>query len=1055
MNWEIIIMSVRKTAVKGFLKKLSRCFIFEGAGRRLLLVTVLVSACALFAQEESTQTRQPASTRSKGIKRGRAKLPQFQSLFKKTKKKVLLKYIQPPARKKLYFPEGTDEAKLEQVALLEIEQLYKIFKRDKKPDIQLRLASLYVEMGRLIESQIYEQHSIDMELYKTKKRSTLPRINLKPVRDYSNKAISLFENYLAKHSNKPRADEVLFQLGYSYFQISRPQKGKAYYEQLIRRFPKSSQLEDAHFHLGEYYFDRAQWKTARFHYDRASRFKSKFYSFSLYKIAWCFYNEGQATKAVGFVTRVIRGSKKIGQGNISFAQEAIEDLSSFYVYSKYKAKNAYSFFKNLASSNKQLNRSLARLAYAYKDAGNIQAMRMIFNLLIQLDPYHPQAYDYKYQIVQAYSYAGNRAVFRQEFQNWVQNYNQKSKWSKRNRSDQLLIQKVSKLIETVLRNHTFRSNYAFLKTKNTADRRQALFGYKLYIQYFKKSKFIDSILFHYGELLFDTNKFKQAAEQYKVVVNEHPKSKNHESAALNRVLALEKIIPSEKQIQSMVKKGGVQPFPPSLKDLEEAVGQYIKFYPKRKKVFNMMYLIAKLHLEYRHYKKAISYWMKIVEQSTDKKSPVLTQAVHSILDTYNLMKDYKSLKEVSKKFLAMPLVRSLPVAVEVRKILRQTLFNDAQQKAKDGDLKVSAVLYEQFYKENKDSKLAVLALYNAGVNFNKLDNLPKAIQIYSVLGNSKALAGHPKLKEQIMGGLADLYQKTGQYEKAARAFENYASAYPKNKNSTEFWYNAGIIYDGLNNFKKAVSCYLKYYNRSKNADRAAVYYFIADIRKRQGQLKKAIGNYSKYLSSPDKNKLTQILAAVKLAELNKKLGFVKESLKWRRRTIQIYKKLNTGVSYAAEAQFYLTYETYKKFTAIRIPANPSAQARSLQRKLSLLERLKNEVKDIIRYNYGPQVVSALTLMGMANRHLSLAIVGSPLPRGLRKKEMMQYRKALVETARPFKQSAGQYFQQAVKKAKETSGYAPWLKEAQKGLQSAELFPVQFKQRVYSMKIEGL
>ena len=1045
MNWGIIIMSARKTAVKRlFFQLFGFGVFFSGLG----------AAVPVWAENKGAVR---TASRSKGITRGRAVLPQFESLFKKTPKKTLLKYVQPPARKKLYFPEGTDEAELERVALLEIEQLYKIFQRDKKPDIQLRLASLYVEMGRLIESQIYEQYSIDVELYKNKKRSTPPKINLKPVKDYSNKAINLFENYLAKHSNKPRADEVLFQLGYSYFQIGRPKKGKTYYEQLIRRFPKSSQLEDAHFHLGEYYFDRARWKTARSHYDKSARFKAKFYSFSLYKIAWCFYNEGQATKAVHFVSRVIRDSKKIGQGNISFAQEAIEDLSSFYVYSKYKAKNAYSFFKNLASSSEQLNRSLARLAYAYKDAGNIQAMRKIFNLLVQLDPYHPRAYDYKYQIVQAYSYSGSRAVFRQEFREWIQNYNQKSVWSKKNRSDPLLIQKVSKLIETVLRNHTFRANHSFLKTKNTSQRAQALFGYKLYIQYFKKSKFIDSILFHYGELLFDTNKFKQAAEQYKVVVNEHKKSKNHEASALNRVLALEKIIPSEKQVQSMVKKVKTGPaaFPPALKDLEEAIVQYIKFYPKRKKVFNMMYLIAKLHLEYRHYEKAISYWMKIIEQNTDKKLPVLSQAVHSVLDTYNLMKDYESLKEVSKKFLAMPTVRQLPAAVEVRKILRQTLFNDAQQTAKAGDLKKSARLYEQFYKENKDSTLAVLALYNAGVNFNKVDNLSKAIQIYSVLARSRDLTKHPKLKEQILGGLADLYQKTGQYENAARAFENYALAYPKNKNSIEFWYNAGIIYDGLNFFEKAVSCYLKYYNRSKNADRTAVYYFIAGIRKRQRQFKKAIGNYSKYLSSPDKNKLTQVLAAVEIAELNKKLGFVKESLKWKRRVIQIYKKLNTGVSYAAEAQFDLTYETYKKFKGIRIPSNPSAQAQSLQRKLSLLERLKNEVKVIIRYNYGPQVVSALALMGAANRHLSLSIVGSPLPRGLRKKELVQYRKALVETARPFKQSAVQYFQQAVKKAKETSGYAPWLKEAQKGLQNSALNPIEFKQRVYSMKVEGL
>ena len=96
-------------------------------------------------------------------------------------------------------------------------------------------------------------------------------------------------------------------------------------------------------------------------------------------------------------------------------------------------------------------------------------MRYIFNLLIELDPYNVQAFDYKYQIVQTYSYAGNRQVFDKEFRLWIQNYGPGSPWMRKNRSHAELIKKSENLMEVTLRNYSFRMHHAFLKTKETAN----------------------------------------------------------------------------------------------------------------------------------------------------------------------------------------------------------------------------------------------------------------------------------------------------------------------------------------------------------------------------------------------------------------------------------------------------------------------------------------------------------------------------------------------------------------------------------------------------------
>ncbi len=1038
MNWETITMWAPKAVVK------------------LSLLACLGGVCCSLVSAEEL-SREPAA-RSR-LKRNRTAVPKARQTFKKLKKKAILKYVKPPSSNRLYFDEGTDEAELEKVTQMEIKQLYELFKTSKRPDIQLRLASLYVEQSRLIESRIYEKYTLNMEEYKRGLRGSLPSLDLSLVREYSQKAINLFRIYLQKYPKSKRVSEVYFQLGYSYFQINKSHIGKTYYEKLIRRHPKSPYLEDAHFHLGEYYFDQTKWKSARIHYDRAARFQSKFYSFSLYKIAWCLFNEGKVNLAMQFMTRVIRTAQNLrrvkGASGLGFSSEALNDLSSFYIYSKKKASEAYSYFDSLIESEQEVLSVLRRVGFAYKDAGENSNMRYIFNLLIELDPYNAQAFDYKYQIVQAYSYTGNRQVFDKEFRLWIQSYGPDSVWAKRNRSRAELIKKSENLMEVTLRNYAFRMHHAFLKTRKNRDRRQAVLGYQLYLRAFPKSKFDPDIRFHYGEILFDSNKLEQAAEQYHVVVQNYPKSKNHKAAALNRVLALEKTLPTEKAVQEMQKqneKGKKIALPKNVAGFNTAVKQYAQFYPKEKNISNMLYTTAKLHSEYRHYETAVQYWKRIVDKQASPKNPYFSRSIHSILDTYNLLKDFESLKKTARSFLQRSQIAALPVGKEILKILRQALFKEAQDLAKSGRLAESAKMYEQFFRKNQGSPLAVSALYNSALNYNKVKNFSKSNRLYQTLMGSSHLSKYPKIQKQVMQDIADIYQKSGQYLKAANAFKAYAQKYPKNVSA--YWYNAAIIFDGLNFYQEAVNAYVKYYNQSKGRERNQIYFLMARMSERRKQKKSAVKHYNRYLQSPDQNKLSQVLSAFRLAELHQSLGRPAEAVKWRKTTLRLYQKLQTGIAFAAQSQFWMAEQVYKKFIGIRIPSNPQQQAQAVQRKLKLLEQLKDEVKKVIRFNYGPEVVSSLNLMGLANHHLGQAILKSALPKGLGREDRKKYREGLAQTAKPFKDSAREYFRQAVEKSENVKGYVPSLKTAQKLYQQFDNPKMSFGERFYSLYFSG-
>ena len=990
---------------------------------------------------------------SKGLKQTKAPLPKSARAFKKKiTKKVLLKYVKPAEAGRFYFPEGTDEAELERITKLEIKQLYRLLQKSNRPDIQLRLASLYVEMGHLIESRIYDQHTEQMELYQRKKRSRPPpEMNLTVVRNYSKKAIALFKVYLQQNPKSRRLDEVLFHLGWSYFQIGKAAEGRSYYEQLIRRFPKSLQLENAYFHLGEYYFDSRKWKTARSYYDKASRFRSKFYNFSLYKIGWSLYNEGRVESAMKFMVRLVResaGSKK----RFGFVQEALNDLSSFYIYSKHSPESAQPFFSRLISDEKKLFMVMEKLAYGYKDIGNQAGLRVIFSRLIETQPAAPKAYDYKYQIVQAYAHSPDRKIFNKEFREWLENYGSQSAWGRKNRRDKALLEKAFTLMETTLRNYVFSQHHSFKKTKSPSVKNQALFGYKEYTRHFPKSKWAADIYFHYGDLLFDLAQFLKSAQQYEIVARRYPKSDKNEMASLNWVLALEKKIPSEKEVKALVKKNpkGKVPFPAVVGNLKKAVEHYIGRYPKGKKVPDMVYLMANLHSEYRHHDEALSYWMRIVENHSSKKSPILEPSVHSILDTYNLKKDYASLRKVSETFLKNPVIRTLPVAGEIRKILRQLTFTEAQKLAGEGKLKASAKLYEDFAVKNKSSKLAVPALFNAALNYKKIKDIPKSIELYTKLYRMKT-AGDPKIKKQVMKELPVIYQTTGRYLRAANLFDSFASSYPKDKSRLDFLYNGAIIYDGLHLNEKAAASYLKYYQLAgADPKKNQIYEFIGKIRARQGQFQKAIGNYNRFISSKGGAPLDKVKAAYEIARLHEKLGQKGAARQWYKKTIQFHKKWSKGAAFAAPAQFQMAYGTYKKFRSIRIPKNPAAGAQAVKRKLALLETLGAQIKDVIRFDYGPEIISALTLMGLANHHLARSIIQSPKPRGLSREDLKKYKEGLKKTAQPFEDNAKKYLNQALDKSDQIEGWTPWLKDVHKVLTPSLLIS-----KPYFVRLEGL
>ena len=1021
---------------------------------RSLLMAALMLPSAGFAQKGKTvgdllKNIEKDAKRTK-IKKGRAALPKFGNI--QSRSSVNLQRVKPPSSNTLYYEEGTNEAELERVTDQGIDQLFKLtrqFKRSsRRGELWLRLAEQYVEKARLIEFRIQQKYDDDLKAFNEKKRKRRPRLNLKPAQEYNKKAIALYEAFLKDFPKDKKVPQALFFLGYNYFELNQTTKGEGYYKTLTKKYPKSPYVDQSNFALGEYYFENEKWEDALRHYIKVTRNKrGQLYSFAWYKTAWCQYKIGQVKQALTSLRRVIsagrvaKGKQDSSTGGVSrirLATEAVKDLVIFFAEVK-KPAEAKGFFAKVAGQ-KAVFGLMEKLAYYYSDTGYKDGARYIFKELIDMRPDAPKAYDYQYQIVTMYVAAGKNKVFRQELYRWIEGYGPDSIWARANANNKELLSKANQLIETTLRNYILQQHQTAQNSRAAFSQKMAKSGYELYFQTFKNSPRLDEMHFFYAELLFDMQEWERAAYHYMWINENARKSQYYEKATLNAILALEKNLPSPKEIKNIVGKStDPVPFDKTIRVFEKVSLIYVKDFPNGDSNVAIQYKIASLYYYYNQFDKALPMFTEIIEKHP--KTKFAEYSANLILDIFNIKKDYAGLKVAGAKILAIPQLANSPIGAEVRRVMERADFTTAQQLEKGGEAIKAAEGYQEFAKKNPGSELAVDASFNAAVNFERGGDLFRAISMYAVVSGmrTKKHAGLKKKSDRI---LATLYEKTGQYAKAADAFETYANRNQKDKNAVDFYFNAGLIRDGMTFYTAAIRNYEKYFQLSNKLEKKEALFLIARIWEKRGNRKRASIYYDKYINSNPVNAASVVQAAFKLGELNEKRKRTKAAEDWYKKTVAIQRRLAksgkvVGVRYAAEAKFKLVKKTYDELRRVKIPRSPAAQKRAVDKKLALINRLKEQLKAVIKYDDGFQVVASLTLIGQAYQHMSAAIFNAPLPKGLDKEGVKQYRSGIAQVALPFQQQAVDNYLAALEKSEKLEAYNEWAKIARKELHNID------------------
>ena len=494
-------------------------------------------------------------------------------------------------------------------------------------------------------------------------------------------------------------------------------------------------------------------------------------------------------------------------------------------------------------------------------------------------------------------------VFKAELYNWIQSYSPGSEWARANGKDKELVAKAHQLIETTLRNHILQQHQTAQNSRVPTAQKTAKAGYELYFQTFKEGTKLDEMHFFYAELLFDMHEFELASVHYIWVVEHAPKSPYFEKAELNTVLAVEKGLPSEEELKKQVGENLEQvPFSKSVAAFELASGRYAKSYPKGENVPAIRYKMGALYYYHNQFDKALVAFKGIIKDYP--KSPFAQYSANLTLDIYNLRKDYAGLESAGNDILNNEDLAKSSVGAQVKGVLQRASFKKAQDLEAKKDYAGAAVAYEDFAKKNAGGELGTSASFNAAVNYEKAGDAGKAIGMYGLVIADRG-PKNDNLKKSSAKFIASLFEKTGQYQKAAESFEALAKKDEKDKGSVAYFCNAAVIRDGMNHYNLALANYQKCFDKSRGQEKWEVLFQMAKLHERRGNVTLALEHYQKFFEAyPKKSAAYIVEAAYMVAQIHARKGRKAEAEKWYNKVIYNQKALSTseapvGASYAA------------------------------------------------------------------------------------------------------------------------------------------------------------
>ncbi|MEO6776393.1 MAG: tetratricopeptide repeat protein [Kofleriaceae bacterium] len=731
---------------------------------------------------------------------------------------------------------------------------------EEKSDYYFRLGELYAKQQRL-----YRLKAAEMAIAVDKARTPQAKAQAQA---QSNKAAAIAKQYLLKavktykgltdndaFRNYPKMDMALFYYGYTLQGGKYMKEARAVYDKLLKNYPNSKYVPEAHLAFADYYFEQGQLADAEARYKMVLKFpKSTAYWYAMYKMGWIHLNLQRFQEALETFFQVANATKNDKK------QEVLNRASKKDFVRAYaeigKAEQAYNAFKRVdASFAMQMLQILADL---YLDQGKSDKAIYTYRDLMKRDPKNKNVCLWQYNVAHAsLSMVGaNNADKVQEIENLVRLYGALKKTKVLPAAEAQECHDNAAAMSGELA-RAYHSESA--KTKNPETLGYAEKLYKVYLEVFPDAEDYAQTQYFYAELLWSraeneknarlqTEMWENAAVAFTDVVKTHKvDAKLMKESAYAAVLGWKNALNVDPRVKQQVvdedpknadKAIAKQDIPPREQKMLAAFDIYINYIkdPKDDELVGMKFMKANIYRRYGHYDEAFPIFLDILDHH--RQHETAEYSANLLLDSYRRLGRYDDLVALADK------LDNDKAFLEGKDDLKERL-----QQIKAKSLRDKAVAYETKAKETKDYQDYIRCglafqdiynrnpedpkndevLYNAGVCFEEGKSIGAAIGMFNTL---QKYYPNSKITAKAVARLGKAYGDIAFYDRASDKLEEYAKKYAGEKDAHDAMNDAVLYRKGLGDDQKAIDdtkYFIKTFGPKNKADAANASFSLTSI----------------------------------------------------------------------------------------------------------------------------------------------------------------------------------------------------------------------------------
>ncbi len=894
----------------------------------------------------------------------------------------------------------------------------------ERADALFRLSELYWENSEdefLARMRAYDQALDGFRTGKTATKPEQPRIDLSA-------SLKVYEEILEKHPEFARTDTVMYLYGFGLNEQGDEQAALSIYRVLLKRFPKSSFVPDAHLAIGEYHFAKGHYAAAKNSYEQVLRHpNSPLIDLALYKTAWCHFKEGNAKEAANRFRRVLRRSKeqqlegkkgRVEASATELEKEALEDLALTFSESG-GAKEAYRFMKQVGGQEYSI-RVLRQLGEVFFRQARYDEAIDSFRMLVDQFPLARRNPEHHARIADAYQREGKLEEALEEHRALASRYGPGSSWARENAEHQESTREANRLAEISLR---FVATYRHKQAQEKNSRQAYLDSsraYQEYLKLFAQSPQAPRIHFYLGEVLYKLGRFKQAAYQYGQAAGKTQDPGTKKEAAYAAILSFDHLRKqSKKEPEPPAKQ---QRLEQSEQGFVQAVDEYGRIAPDDQRLPQLRFEVGKVFYYRGHYNRAAQQFLGVVQNHPEDK--FAEPAADLALDCYSRQKDWPSLEKKAKSFLRQGTFKGKELGGKLMGFATAAIFQNAAKLHKQKKYSQAASEYQRLVEEFPRDPKAPKALFNAAVSLEKAGEKQKAVATYESI-----MQRYPDRAADATFVIAGIYERQYDYERAARHYGDFAEKFKGNPRAPAALLQAALLHRARRSFAKEAAIlqvFTRRYPRHKQAGSAL--FQAGQALERAGKTRQAERIFARYLKKQAVRQGQVREATLHLAQAQLKLGRRSKARSNFERCGAFPARKppqGTELASAAHCRFMLGEMVFDEYKKIKLRPPKKRLVKLLKEKAQLLKQAEGLFTKVVAGGHMKWASAALFRIGDMYAKFAQAIYQAPMPKRLSQKELEVYRQELQSLAYPIEDKALSAFTISHQMAKKHGYYSRW------------------------------